>query len=55
MEDKVKLYVFKEEDRVAVGSILLKNGYTVSFGKERRTPTGKTLDYFLEVVLIKKE
>ena len=45
----VKLYIDKAEDRIEVAGILIKNGYTVSQGKEKRTPTGKTYDYFLLV------
>lgn len=45
----MKLKIFNQEDRLAVAQILVKNGYTVSQGKERRTETGKSLDYFLVV------
>lgn len=45
----MKLKIFNQEDRLAVTQILVKNGYTVSQGKERRTETGKSLDYFLVV------
>lgn len=37
------------EDRSAVAVALLKNGYTIGPDKRKRTPTGKTLDYFLVV------
>lgn len=37
------------EDRLTVSSILIKNGYTVGPDKRKRTPTGKTLDYLLNV------
>lgn len=37
------------EDRLTVSSILIKNGYTVGPYKRKRTPTGKTLDYLLNV------
>jgi hypothetical protein len=30
-----KLEIFKEEDRLAVAAILVKNGYTVRQGRER--------------------
>ena len=36
-------------DMLKVAAILIDNGYTVSQGKRQRTPTGKTLDYFLKV------
>ena len=38
-----------QEDRLTVSSILIKNGYTVGPDKRKRTPTGKTLDYLLNV------
>ena len=34
-----------------VAAILIKNGYTVSQTKRQKTPTGKTVDYFLRVTL----
>ena len=46
---KAKIYIDKLEDRIEVAGILIKNGYTVSQSKERRTPTGKTYEYFLIV------
>lgn len=46
---KAKLYIDKLEERIEVAGILIKNGYTVSQGKEKRTPTGKTYEYFLDV------
>lgn len=53
MENKcdeiMKLKIFNQEDRLAVAQILIKNGYTVSQSKKKRTETGKSLDYFLNV------
>ena len=46
---KAKLYIDKLEERIEVAGILIKNGYTVSQGKEKKSPTGKTYEYFLEV------
>ena len=46
---KAKLYIDKLEERIEVAGILIKNGYTVSQGKEKKSPTGKTYDYFLAV------
>lgn len=43
-----RLEIFKEEDRLAVAAVLVKNGYRVSQGKERTTPKGKSYTYFLE-------
>jgi len=45
----MELKIFSLEDRLNVAQILIKNGYTVSQGKRARTPTGKTMDYFLKV------
>lgn len=45
----MELSIYNQEDRLTVAQILIKNGYTVSQGKRQRTPTGKTLDYFLKV------
>ena len=44
-----KLYIDKLEERIEVAGILIKNGYTVSQGKEKKSPTGKTYDYFLVI------
>ena len=46
----IELRIYNMEDRLEVVQILVKNGYTVSQGKRQRTPTGKTLDYFLKVI-----
>lgn len=49
-ENKViELKIYNKEDRLKVAQILIDNGYTVSQGKRQRTPTGKTLDYFLRI------
>ena len=48
-KETVELKIYNLEDRLAVAQILIKNGYTVSQGKKQRSPTGKTLDYFLKV------
>lgn len=49
MDGAMELKIYNQEDRLTVASILIKNGYTVSQGKRQRSPTGKTLDYFLKV------
>ena len=49
MADIMELKIYNLEDRLAVAQILIKNGYTVSQGKRQKSPTGKTLDYFLRV------
>lgn len=48
-EDVVELRIYNQQDRLEVAAILMKNGYTVSQTKRQRTPTGKTVDYFLRV------
>lgn len=49
MAEVMKLKIYNKEDRLKVAQILIDNGYTVSQGKQPRTQTGKTLDYFLKV------
>jgi len=48
-KDTMKLKIYNLEDRLAVAQILIKNGYTVSQGKRQKSPTGKTLEYYLNV------
>ncbi len=45
----MELKIYNQEDRLTVATILIKNGYTVAQGKKQRTPTGKSLDYYLKV------
>lgn len=51
MADVCELRIYNQQDRLDVASILIKNGYTVSQTKRQKTPTGKTVDYFLRVTL----
>ena len=44
----MKLRIFAEDDRLKVGAILIRNGYRVQQGKEKRKGS-KSYDYFLEV------
>ena len=44
-----EISVAKLEDRKVVTAILHENGYTVGPGKRRKTPTGKTMDYYLKI------
>lgn len=46
----MKIKIFMEADRLTVAAILVKNGYTVRQGKEKRTRTGKSYDYYLETL-----
>lgn len=45
---KMKLDIQKEEDRLTVAAILVKNGYTVKQGKEKRG-NGNLYTHFLDV------
>ena len=51
MQDVCKLRIYNQQDRLDVASSLIKSGYTVSQTKRQKTPTGKTVDYFLRVTL----
>ena len=51
----MELIIFKEEDRLEVAKILVKNGYTVSQGKRKKTPTGKSVEYYIMAVLKEDE
>lgn len=46
-DDYLKLRIYNLDDRLTVTGILVKNGYTVGQTKQKRTETGKVLDYFL--------
>ena len=41
----IRLEILKEEDRLTVGAILLKNGYTVWVGKETNARTKRSKSY----------
>lgn len=45
----MELVIYNREDRLTVAKILIDNGYMVSQGKRQKTPTGKTVEYFLKV------
>lgn len=49
----MKLEIQREEDRLTVAAILVKNGYKVWQDKERSTPTGKSYTYFIEAQKLK--
>lgn len=48
-KDTIELKIYNLEDRLKVAEILIKNGYTVSQKKRQRSPTGKSMEYFLSV------
>lgn len=54
MRKIAELLIDRQEDRLAVASILVKNGYTVRTTK-RKKATGKTLDYFVQVFDVKSD
>ena len=43
--------IYNQQDRLDVAQSLIKNGYTVSQVKKKRTETGKTVDYYLKIRL----
>ena len=49
-----ELSIDKQEDRLTMVPILVKNGYTVRTAK-RKKPTGKTFDYFIQVFDVKSD
>lgn len=52
MEEKEMLIkIYNQQDRLDVAQILIKNRYTVSQVKKKRTETGKTVDYYLKIRL----
>ena len=50
-DDFLKLRIYNLDDRLTVSGILIKNGYTVGQMKQKKTETGKVLDYFLTAKL----
>ena len=45
----MELKIYNQQDRMDVAAVLIKNGYTVSQIKKPRTPSGKTMDYYLKI------
>lgn len=45
----MELRIFNQEDRMQVAAILIKNGYTVSQTKRSKSPSGKSMEYFLKI------
>ena len=50
----MKIRIYTEEERLKVAAILIKNGYQVQQGKEKR-PGKKILDYYLLVEDVRTE
>lgn len=51
MAEPIELKIYNQQERMDVATILIKNGYTVSQRKRQKTPTGKTVEYYLLVEL----
>lgn len=49
MAGVMELRIYSKEDRLKIAAILIDNGYTVSQGKRQKTPTGRSLEYYLKV------
>lgn len=47
-----ELQVFNQEDRLMMIQILAKNGYDVGQHKRYKTPTGKTMVYYIHATLL---
>lgn len=47
--EQIELSIYNQDDRLMVAQILIKNGYTVSQGKRKKSETGKQVEYFLKV------
>ena len=45
----MELRIYNKDDRITVAAILVKNGYEVAQKKKRKTPDGRSVEYFLEV------
>lgn len=46
-DEYMKLRIYNQDERLDVSKILVKNGYTVAQTKQKRTETGKVLDYYV--------
>lgn len=49
MSNEFELKIYNLDDRLSVAAVLVKNGYTVTQIKKKRTSTSKAVDYFLKV------
>ena len=48
-DEMFEIEIYTKEDRLNVAKVLLENGYAISTGKRKKTPTGKQVIYFLKV------
>lgn len=46
----MKLIIFREEDRLIIASLLVKNGYTVRQGMQKKSNSSKAYEYYVEIV-----
>ena len=49
----MQIEIYKEEDRLIVAAILVKNGYKVCQRKVRKTPNSKAYIYLLDAEKVK--
>lgn len=47
--EKMEISIKLVEDRATMASILVRNGYAVAPRKRKKSPSGKQIDYFLEI------
>lgn len=45
--EKFKIEIKGENDRLAIATLLVKNGYTVRQGKEPKSPSSKSYVYYV--------
>jgi len=50
MSKPVRIIIEKEEERVQMAGILVKNHYQVKMGKQFKKGSQKSYDYYLEIV-----
>ena len=51
----MKIEISKEEDRMTVAAILVKNGYRVAQLKEKRGTTNRSYIYYIEAEKVTQE
>ena len=51
----MELKIYKQEDRITVASILVKNGYEVSQKKRQKSPGSKSVEYYLDVKEVEED
>ena len=46
----MKIFIAKEDDRLTVAAVLVKNGYTVRIGKQTKKGSKTMQEYFVETI-----